>query len=92
MLGESAWTVIRGNSYQVLRNSGTVSPADGYVTAVQVTGWGCGTVFRGNRADVRAAGYGIKVDVDGGCSATVYSDNVVLNAGSGVTNIEVTSG
>jgi hypothetical protein len=56
-----------------------------------MSGWGCGTVFRANRADVRAAGYGIRVDTEPGCPTAVYADNRVFNAGSGLTNIAVQS-
>ncbi|WP_238012840.1 chitosanase [Dactylosporangium sp. AC04546] len=84
-----AWVLIRGNGYQVTSNSGSVSPSDGYQVRQQPGQWGCGTVFRGNRLDVRAAGYGIWVKTEAGCATTVSADNVALNAGSGLTNVAV---
>jgi hypothetical protein len=85
----TAWVIARGNDYQVTGNSGVTSQRDGFYTFVRMTGWGCGNVFRANRADVRASGYGIRVDAQPGCLTVVHADNSVLNAGSGLTNIAV---
>ena len=85
--GDYAWVIIRGNGYQVLQNTGVSSPQDGFATARALQGWGCGTIFGGNRADVRGPGYGIRVDAAAGCPTIVMPDNVAINAGSGLTNV-----
>ena len=46
--------------------------------------------FRNNRLDVRASGYGFRIDTRTGCTNTVHANNSVVNASSGVTNIKVT--
>jgi hypothetical protein len=83
------WVEIRGNNYQVTGNSGVNSPGDGYTTH-RVSTWGCGNVFRSNHADLHSGGYGILIDTQSGCPATVYASNTAVHAGQGLTNVAVT--
>lgn len=46
-----AWVVVAGNDYSVEGNRGLHASASGFA-AVEADGWGCGTVFRGNTADL----------------------------------------
>jgi hypothetical protein len=85
----SADTLVKivGNSYQVTDNVGSDSVTDGFATWVKYAGWGCGNVFRRNRIDVGGPGYGIRIDTNCANPSSVYTDNIVLNAGSGTSNV-----
>lgn len=84
------WVDIRGNNVGVAGNTGTAAPEDGFQTHTVDGGWGCGMDFHNNYLDVRASGYGFRIDNRTGCANTVRANNTVLNAGSGIANIAVT--
>jgi hypothetical protein len=85
---------MKGDDVLVENNKGTSTTNDGYETHTQQTGWGGGTVFRGNTSDLRGA-TGDKqpaakvTDHTTGCGTTVYASNTVTG-GKGLTNITVT--
>ena len=89
-----SWVDVKGNGYRITHNRGTTSLADGFQTHVVLAGWGNDNTFSGNTADVRASGYGFRIQLSGSAgSATgnvVRQDNTVLNATSGVANIPLT--
>lgn len=80
-----SWVEIKGNNYQVLDNHGTYTLKDGFQTYSVASGWGNNNVFGGNVADLQASGYGIRVT--GVTGTVVRCDNVVTNAGSGMSNV-----
>lgn len=88
---DMAWVRIRGNDFEVTGNSGVTSPRHGFSTSIHISGWGCGNVFQGNRAEVKASGYGFRIATATGCTSAVFDDNVALNAGKGLANVPVTA-
>ncbi|MEU5976012.1 right-handed parallel beta-helix repeat-containing protein [Streptomyces sp. NPDC047315] len=91
---DDSWVDVKGNDVLVENNTGTRTTNNGFETHTQRTGWGCGTVFQGNRADLRGAeGSGqLAVNVfsrGADCRTTVYASNTVVG-GKGLTNVPVT--
>ncbi|MET9146095.1 nitrous oxide reductase family maturation protein NosD [Streptomyces sp. NPDC057197] len=91
---DDSWVDVKGNGVLVQDNTGTRTTNDGYQTHTQQSGWGCGTVFRGNKSTLTGATgpTRLAVDVTGrstSCPTTVYDSNTVTG-GKGLTNIEVT--
>lgn len=87
-------TVTERNQVLVQNNTGKNTTNNGFETHTQQTGRGCGTVFRGNRSDLRGATgdkqLAVNVTKDtADCRTTVYADNTVTG-GKGLTNIPVT--
>jgi hypothetical protein len=88
---DDSWVDIKGNGYTVENNRGVNTTNDGFQTHSQDPGWGCGTVFRNNTADLTGAGgtgrHAIEVtNYDpSGCPATVTADNRVIG-GDGLVN------
>ncbi|MEO3751681.1 right-handed parallel beta-helix repeat-containing protein [Streptomyces sp. B6B3] len=93
-----SWLDMKGNGYLVEGNIGTFDGdgelLDGHQVHSVVDGYGCGNSFRGNDSDLGGAeGYAIHLPDHADCDAdpnVVYDDNTVTDAGSGLTNIEVT--
>ncbi|MDT0446363.1 discoidin domain-containing protein [Streptomyces johnsoniae] len=93
-----SWMDLKGNGYLIASNTGTFGGdgelLDGYQTHDRVEGWGCGNTFRTNDSDLGGAdGYAINVTNQDECEDApnvVTSDNTVTDAGSGLTNIDVT--
>ena len=81
-----SWVDIKGNNWVVKNNSGRVSPRDGFLTSIALTGWGVGSTFSGNHADVQGPGYGYNVKVGN----SVGCDNTVANAVKGLSNVVCT--
>lgn len=81
-----SWVALMGNGYQVEDNHGIRSKSHGFEVWVELAGWGNGNVFRRNRADVRATGYGFNVSTTA-AGNRVACDNTVVNAGAGVSTI-----
>ncbi|KAB8163775.1 sheath polysaccharide-degrading enzyme [Streptomyces sp. 3MP-14] len=88
---DDSWVDIKGNDVLVEGNTGTRTTNDGFQTHQVRDGWGCGTVFRANHADLTGATgpdrYAINVthhDPDA-CPVTVAADNTV-EGGNGLTN------
>ncbi|MFJ5233717.1 right-handed parallel beta-helix repeat-containing protein [Kitasatospora sp. NPDC088391] len=89
---DDSWVDVKGNDYLIENNTGTRTMNDGFQTHTQVAGWGCGTVFRGNRSDLtgatggNAAKYAIDVtNYSAACPVTVTADNTVTG-GTALTN------
>lgn len=88
---DDSWVDVKGNDYVVERNMGTATTKSGFQTHQQSPGWGCGTVFRGNHADLTGATgngrYAIEVTVHDPvtCPVTVTDDNTVVG-GDGLVN------
>ncbi|MEU0040429.1 right-handed parallel beta-helix repeat-containing protein [Streptomyces sp. NPDC006333] len=91
---DDSWVDVKGNGVLVENNRGTATTNDGYETHTQQSGWGCGTVFRGNTSDLRGASGDKQLAVNvtnysTSCGTTVYASNTVTG-GKGLTNITVT--
>ncbi|MFD7440304.1 right-handed parallel beta-helix repeat-containing protein [Streptomyces sp. NPDC059909] len=91
---DDSWVDIKGNDVLVENNTGTNTTNNGFETHTQQSGWGCGTVFRGNHSDLTGAtGSGrLAINVtnhSGSCPTTVHASNTVTG-GNGLTNIPVT--
>ncbi|QJW35517.1 right-handed parallel beta-helix repeat-containing protein [Cellulosimicrobium protaetiae] len=88
---DDSWVDVKGNDYVVEDNVGTATTKSGFQTHQQSPGWGCGTVFRGNHADLNGAAgsgrYAIEVTVHDPvtCPVTVTDDNTVVG-GDGLVN------
>jgi hypothetical protein len=91
---DDSWVDVKGDDVLVQDNTGTATSNDGYQTHAQQSGWGCGTVFRGNMSDLTGATGSTRLAINvthhsSGCAATVYSTNSVTG-GKGLTNVPVT--
>ncbi|MFE2724217.1 right-handed parallel beta-helix repeat-containing protein [Kitasatospora sp. NPDC059327] len=88
---DDSWVDVKGNDYVVENNSGVRTRNDGFQTHSQAPGWGCGTVFRGNRSDLTGATGATRYAIDvtayaaGSCPTTVTADNTVVG-GRGLVN------
>ncbi|TDW95327.1 aryl-phospho-beta-D-glucosidase BglC (GH1 family) [Kribbella pratensis] len=52
---DDSWIDVKGNNYVIENNTGKNTTNNGYETHTQQSGWGCGTVFRGNTSDLTGA-------------------------------------
>ncbi|MEV0120092.1 right-handed parallel beta-helix repeat-containing protein [Streptomyces sp. NPDC050703] len=91
---DDSWVDVKGNDYVIENNTGKNTTNNGYETHSQQSGWGCGTVFRGNRSTLTGATGDKRLAINvtnhrGGCETTVHADNTVTG-GRGLTNIPVT--
>ncbi|MFD6434907.1 sheath polysaccharide-degrading enzyme [Streptomyces venezuelae] len=91
---DDSWIDVKGNNYVVENNTGKNTTNNGYETHSQQSGWGCGTVFRGNRSTLTGATGDKQLAINvtnqsGSCRTTVYASNTVTG-GKGLTNITVT--
>ncbi|MFJ6580317.1 sheath polysaccharide-degrading enzyme [Streptomyces sp. NPDC091368] len=91
---DDSWVDVKGNGVLVADNTGVNTTNNGFETHTQQSGWGCGTVFRGNRSDLTGASGTQRLAINvtnqsGGCTTTVYASNTVTG-GNGLTNIAVT--
>lgn len=91
---DDSWVDVKGDDVLVQNNTGRNTTNDGYQTHTQQSGWGCGTVFKGNKSTLTGAGGSTRWAIDvtnagAGCRTTVYSSNTVTG-GKGLTNIPVT--
>ena len=93
--GES-WVNAKGNDWVIADNEGVGAFASGYKTRVQVDGWGCGNVFRGNKGAVDPVigddpGWAFDIhSKNGGCEGhenVVCDDNAVKGPGGQDSNI-----
>ncbi|MFI2609700.1 right-handed parallel beta-helix repeat-containing protein [Kitasatospora sp. NPDC018619] len=87
---DDSWVDVKGNGYVIENNTGRRTTDDGYQTHSLQPGWGCGTVFRGNRSDLTGATgpdrYAIDVtNYAATCKVTVAADNTVTG-GRGLVN------
>ncbi|MEU4203822.1 right-handed parallel beta-helix repeat-containing protein [Streptomyces sp. NPDC045470] len=80
---DDSWADIKGNKVLVEGNTGKHTRNNGYETHSQQPGWGCGTVFRGNRSDLGGASgpnrYGFHITNYNAstCPVTISGDNTV---------------
>ncbi|MFF7091426.1 right-handed parallel beta-helix repeat-containing protein [Streptomyces rubradiris] len=91
---DDSWVDVKGNDVLVQDNTGTATTNDGYQTHTQQPGWGCGTVFKGNKSTLTGATGATRLAINVGnhsatCPATVHGTNTVTG-GNGLTNIQVT--
>ena len=91
---DDSWVDVKGNGVLVADNTGVNTTNNGFETHTQQSGWGCGTVFRGNRSDLSGASGAKQLAVyvtnqSTGCTTTVHASNTVTD-GRGLTNIAVT--
>lgn len=91
---DDSWVDVKGNDVLVEGNKGSRTTNNGYETHTQQSGWGCGTVFRGNTSDLTGSKGDKQIAINvtnygASCPATVYSSNTVTG-GKGLTNITVT--
>ncbi|MFF3456067.1 nitrous oxide reductase family maturation protein NosD [Streptomyces sp. NPDC002730] len=91
---DDSWIDVKGNQVLVENNTGKNTTNNGYETHSQQSGWGCGTVFRGNTSDLRGATGSKQLAINvtnhsSSCPTTVYVSNTVTG-GKGLTNIPVT--
>ncbi|MFJ8676660.1 right-handed parallel beta-helix repeat-containing protein [Streptomyces sp. NPDC093589] len=88
---DDSWADIKGNDTVVENNIGHHTTNNGYETHTQQSGWGCGTVFRGNTSDLTGAtgsgryGFNVTNYHASDCPVTIAGDNTV-NGGRGVAN------
>ncbi|MEU3826400.1 right-handed parallel beta-helix repeat-containing protein [Streptomyces sp. NPDC029080] len=92
---DDSWVDVKGDDVLVQDNTGTRTSNDGYQTHTQQPGWGCGTVFKGNRSTLTGATGSTQLAIDvtdngSDCKTTVYSSNTVTG-GKALTNIPVTA-
>ncbi|MER7948425.1 right-handed parallel beta-helix repeat-containing protein [Streptomyces sp. NPDC096079] len=91
---DDSWVDVKGNGVLVADNTGVNTTNNGFETHTQQSGWGCGTVFRGNRSDLTGATGDRRLAINvthqsADCTTTVYASNTVTG-GNGLTNIAVT--
>ncbi|MFJ7955908.1 right-handed parallel beta-helix repeat-containing protein [Streptomyces sp. NPDC096319] len=91
---DDSWVDVKGNGVLVADNTGVNTTNNGFETHTQQSGWGCGTVFRGNRSDLTGATGDRRLAINvthqsADCTTTVYASNTVTG-GNGLTNITVT--
>ncbi|MEV7191737.1 right-handed parallel beta-helix repeat-containing protein [Streptomyces sp. NPDC093510] len=91
---DDSWIDVKGNNYVIENNTGRNTTNNGYETHTQQSGWGCGTVFRGNRSTLTGATGDKRLAINvtnhsDSCRTTVYASNTVTG-GRGLTNIPVT--
>jgi hypothetical protein len=87
---EDDWVDLGGNRYVVEKNTGSVLAAGhGFRVRPSVAGWGNHNVFVENVVDLQGPGYGFRIDTST-TGNTVGCNNVVTNAGSGLSNITCT--
>ncbi|MEE1754966.1 right-handed parallel beta-helix repeat-containing protein [Streptomyces sp. SP18CS02] len=77
---DDSWVDVKGNNVLVENNTGRNTTNNGFETHTQQSGWGCGTVFRGNRADLTGATGADRYAIhaphhSSSCRTTVYADN-----------------
>ncbi|GGQ25435.1 right-handed parallel beta-helix repeat-containing protein [Streptomyces roseolilacinus] len=85
---DDSWVDVKGNDVLVSGNTGRSTLGNGFEVHSQQPGWGCGTVFRGNHADLTGATGANRYAVhaphhSASCRTTVYADNT-RTGGSGL--------
>ncbi|MVO86995.1 sheath polysaccharide-degrading enzyme [Streptomyces sp. p1417] len=91
---DDSWIDVKGNNYVIENNTGKNTTNNGFETHTQEPGWGCGTVFRGNKSDLTGASGDRQLAINvtnnsDSCRTTVYASNTVTG-GKGLTNVPVT--
>jgi hypothetical protein len=90
MVESDSWVDVKGNAWQVIGNTGTAAPEDGFQVHEVVDGWGQDNVFTGNTGTVDGGGYGINIAGPRTIreSTTVACDNRTEGSDSGLSNVE----
>ena len=92
-----SWIDVKGNSYIITDNIGNNSQPsvlkDGFQINCAATGWGNDNEFMNNICNVNADGFGFSVRLKSAkgepTGNKIYSNNKVINAGKGLTNIQI---
>ncbi|MGW9213147.1 right-handed parallel beta-helix repeat-containing protein [Embleya sp. NPDC055664] len=87
---DDSWVDVKGNGYLIEDNTGRDSTNDGFQVHAQFPGWGCGTVFHANRADLTGTTGPDRLAIHAfsytaACPTTVTADNTVVG-GNGLVN------
>ncbi|MGW6195733.1 cellulase family glycosylhydrolase [Kribbella sp. NPDC055110] len=88
---DDSWIDVKGNNYVIENNTGKNTTNNGYETHTQQSGWGCGTVFRGNKSDLTGAtgsgryAFNITNYNASSCKVTVDRSNT-MTGGKALTN------
>ncbi|MFF0344392.1 right-handed parallel beta-helix repeat-containing protein [Kribbella sp. NPDC004875] len=88
---DDSWVDVKGNDYVLENNIGKNTTNNGYETHTQQSGWGCGTVFRGNKSDLTGAtgsgryAFNITNYNASSCQVTIDSSNT-MTGGKALTN------
>ncbi|MEV0793507.1 cellulase family glycosylhydrolase [Kribbella sp. NPDC050459] len=88
---DDSWIDVKGNNYVIENNTGKNTTNNGYETHTQQSGWGCGTVFRGNTSDLTGATGGGRYAFNitnynaSSCKVTVDRSNT-MTGGKALTN------
>ncbi|MYV97845.1 right-handed parallel beta-helix repeat-containing protein, partial [Streptomyces sp. SID3343] len=87
---DDSWVDVKGNGYLIERNTGRNTTNDGFEVHSQAPGWGCGTIFHANHADLTGATGADRwaintVNHSAACPTTVTADNT-FTGGNGLVN------
>ncbi len=90
-----SWMDVKGNDYLIENNEGFNPQGsvlkDGFQVHCAVNGWGNNNIFKNNRCEVNASGYGINITLSSSKGKAmgnkVYSNNTVICAEIGLTNV-----
>lgn len=90
-----SWMDVKGNHYKIEDNIGKNAPpsalVDGYQVNCAYAGWGSYNEFKNNICEVNSTGYGFNVREKSSKGEAIgnkiYSDNKVMNAAKGVSNV-----
>ncbi len=88
---DDSWIDVKGNNYVIENNTGKNTTNNGFETHTQQSGWGCGSVFRGNTSDLNGAtgsgryAFNITNYNASRCKVTIDRSNTVTG-GRGLTN------
>jgi hypothetical protein len=91
-----SWIDIKGNYYTIICNTGSNTLLDGFQTHINAVGYGNYNTFSDNMLQLsgNANGYGINIktsnSIGTAASNIVCTNNIVSNAGAGLTNIATT--
>jgi hypothetical protein len=86
MSAADAWVNVKGNAWQIIGNSGSNAPVDGFQTHRILDGWGAQNVFEANHAVLDGPGFGINITKDDDGNRVACS-NTAEGAAKGLTNV-----
>jgi hypothetical protein len=86
MSAADAWVNVKGNAWQIIGNSGSNAPVDGFQTHRILDGWGAQNVFEANHAALDGPGFGINITKDDDGNRVACS-NTAEGAAKGLTNV-----
>ncbi|MFI6585255.1 sheath polysaccharide-degrading enzyme [Embleya sp. NPDC050493] len=87
---DDSWVDVKGNDYLIEHNTGRNTTNNGFEVHAQAPGWGCGTVFHTNHADLTGATGPDRLAIHPvsyrpGCPTTVTADNT-FTGGNGLVD------